>query len=174
MEVPPHPSSQTLCCVKPRLHAHLPPPNLFARREELRQRFPSKPWLDVLSKADLLEEELDEADRQLRGEAAPAVGAAAGAAAEEEQPTAVAVGAVQFAAALPDALRVSSTSGTGIEDLKLAMLQMIERHDLAAQLEGRPAWRDADAEVAAAAEGQQDEWDESVEREEEGQEDGDN
>ena len=107
----------------------------------------------------MLEEELDEADRQLREEAASAGGAAAVA----DQLTASAVGAVQFAAALPDALRVSSTSGTGIEELKVAMLQMIERHDLAAQLEGRPAWRDADVGVVAAAgEGQQEEWDESI------------
>ncbi len=32
------------------------------RRQQLRARFPDKLWLDVLSKADLLEEELDAAD----------------------------------------------------------------------------------------------------------------
>ena len=34
-------------------------------RRHLRERFPGKLWLDVLSKQDLLEEELDAADELL-------------------------------------------------------------------------------------------------------------
>lgn len=41
--------------------------------------------------------------------------------------------AEQFAAALPTALRVSSTSGHGVEQLKLGMLAMLEEHDLQQQ-----------------------------------------
>ena len=105
-------------------------------REELRQRFAGKPWVDVLSKADLLEEELDAADQLL---------AAAGAAgapgqqqqqqgqqpASQQQPPVC--DAVQFAAALPAALRVSSMSGEGVDALKLAMLQMLKQQPLGQQ-----------------------------------------
>lgn len=99
-------------------------------RQELRQRFPDKPWLDVLSKADLLEEELDEADQLMAT-------AAAGQGKQQQQAANAVLGshappsqhpvstAVQFAAALPAALRVSSTSGVGIAELKLGMLQML-------------------------------------------------
>lgn len=110
-------------------------------REELRQRFPGKPWVDVLSKADLLEEELDAAD-QLLG----AAGAAGTHTQQQQQVQQQQQGqqpasqqqppvsdAVQFAAALPAALRVSSTSGEGVDALKLAMLQMLEQQPLGQQ-----------------------------------------
>lgn len=134
------------------------------RREELQQRFAGKPWLDVLSKADLLEEELDEADRQLQqhveaqhaaAAAAPTAAAAQTAAASQcsgaaalppstplHQQVSTAVG---FAAAVPRALRVSSTSGVGIEDLKAAMLQLIEQQDLAGGAAGSTAAADEQA-----------------------------
>lgn len=110
-------------------------------REELRQRFPGKPWVDVLSKADLLEEELDAAD-QLLG----AAGAAGTHTQQQQQVQQQQQGqqpasqqqppvsdALQFAAALPAALRVSSTSGEGVDALKLAMLQMLEQQPLGQQ-----------------------------------------
>lgn len=99
--------------------------------------------MDVLSKADLLEEEFDEADRlraeqrqqqqaaqQQGGEASQ--GSAAGA--EQSMHTQQVSSAAQFAAALPGALRVSSTSGEGVEELKGAMLRMLEEQHSAAQL----------------------------------------
>lgn len=111
---------------------YCPPPTthcLLACREELRQRFPGKPWVDVLSKADLLEEELDEADRLLAQQQQQAAAAGQGQAPQQQQPH-TAPSAVQFAAALPGALRVSSMSGAGVGALKGAMLRMLEEHDL--------------------------------------------
>ncbi|KAL4425825.1 hypothetical protein ABPG75_009841 [Micractinium tetrahymenae] len=129
--------------------------NQWAIREELKQRFLSKPWVDVLSKADLLEEEFDEADRLLAsndpiqqqraqppaeqgaapishvaGRLADATGCDTIAAHQSQRQVS---SAVQFAAVLPHALRVSSTSGAGVEQLKLAMLAMLEQHDLQQQ-----------------------------------------
>ena len=153
---------------------------VLARREELKARFPDKPWVDVLSKADLLEEELFEADELLRRSAqqqqqqqqgAPQAGggqqeqqdqkgvaqkqhtAASSKYQQQEQvgndeqqgqPAAAAprhagqhaaqqhrvTTAAAFAAALPAALRVSSTSGEGIDSLKLSMLAMLEQYQL--------------------------------------------
>ena len=103
------------CCVPP-----------SCRRDELRQRFPGKPWVDVLSKADLLQEEFDAADGLLEA-----------ASQQQHERQQVAVGdAVQFAAALPTALRVSSSSGEGVDALKLAMLQMLEQQPLGQQQGG--------------------------------------
>ncbi len=113
-------------------------------REELKQRFPGKPWVDVLSKADLLQAEFDAADRL--AEAARAAGQQQAQQQEQEQqpqppsppqqqqPSVS--NAVQFAAALPAALRVSSTSGEGVDALKVAMLQMLEQQPLAQQQQG--------------------------------------
>ena len=141
-------------------------------RRSLRERFPGKLWLDVLSKADLLEEEFDAAGDV---DAATAHQAAEQAAGPDDPPpssngsasdgngsmaavrrsSATADGgqdnsdgsqlpmtagartvvwggtgagrsgandignAVQMAAALPHALRVSATSGFGVDDLKV-------------------------------------------------------
>jgi nucleolar GTP-binding protein len=101
-------------------------------RADLRARFAGKPWLDVLSKADLLEEEFDAADEAAGGAAAgePVFSGEAG-------PNVVAH-SVAFAAAVPSALRVSSLSGGGIDGLKAGMLRMLEEHDL--QQQGLEAW----------------------------------
>ncbi|KAL4859859.1 Nucleolar GTP-binding protein 1 [Chlorella vulgaris] len=125
--------------------------NQWHIREELRARFPGKPWVDAFSKADLLEEEFDEADvqraggqiarqqQQCTGAGGTGVGTSA-ARAEDGCPPArneageqPAVDAVQFAVRVPGALRVSSTSGSGVDDLKAAMLRMLEQHDLQRQ-----------------------------------------
>lgn len=101
-------------------------------REELQQRFPAKPWVDVLSKADLLGDEFDAADQVLQ---------AAGPASQqqhEQQPRLAVGNAVQFAAALPAALRVSSTSGEGLDALKGAMLKVLERQPLGQQQGAAP------------------------------------
>ena len=108
-------------------------PTLPRCRDELQRRFPTKPWVDVLSKADLLEEEFDEADRQRAQQAQHTQQEGATSAALHHQQQQEVGSAVQFAAALPGALRVSSTSGAGIDELKVAMLQMLEQHDLQQQ-----------------------------------------
>jgi nucleolar GTP-binding protein len=124
----------------------LPP----AFREELRARFPHKSWVDVLSKADMLGAAFAEADWQIRHQEQPvqrdaqpeqlpaqesqvAGGLAAAEASIKYGPTHQRyqrqqdeLDAVRFAAALPGAVRVSSTHGEGIGTLKQAMLRMLE------------------------------------------------
>lgn len=109
-------------------------------REELRRRFPGMPWVDVLSKADLLGEEFAAADWQAE-QASEAASQQQQQEEEAEQRQAeqqphsqqLEADAVQFAAALPAALRVSSTSGEGVDALKLAMLRMLEQQPLGQQ-----------------------------------------
>lgn len=92
----------------------------WAIRSDLKKKFPTKPWLDVFSKADLLEEEFDEVDERVgRGEG------------EVGEVT----DAIQFASALPTALRISSLTGYGIEELKSSMLEMLEQHELRVEQE---------------------------------------
>lgn len=103
----------------------------WAIRHDVHSMFPGKPWLDVFSKADLLEEELDEAQERL----------AAGATGPQSPGN-----AVELAMALPHALRVSSLTGDGMEELKesiLETMQQVQRQreaaaasTAAAQLEG--------------------------------------
>ena len=80
-------------------------------RKELKAKFPSKPWLDVFSKCDLLEEELDAADQRL------SQGEEAGPSGED---------AIRYAMAFKDALRISSLTGEGIDELKTSMMDMLE------------------------------------------------
>ena len=102
-------------------------------RQELRTRFPAKPWLDVMSKADLLVPVFAQADEQqggserddpfgLEAESSKAVldYGDTGLSGHES-------GAVQVAAALPEALRVSSVTSTGLQQLKTAMLDLLAR-----------------------------------------------
>jgi nucleolar GTP-binding protein len=107
----------------------------WAIREELRERFQGKPWLDVLSKADLLEEEFDEADN--RNKINDNTNA-------ENNNNVVINDAIDFAAAVPAAQRVSSLTGNGIDKLKESMLNMLEEYDLNTQ--GLEAWGDDDEE----------------------------
>lgn len=125
-----------------------PPPALDAPRAELKRRFPTKPWLDAFSKADLLEEELDEA-AQRRAEAAAACGGGGG-----DLAAAAVADAVDFARVLPGALPVSSLTGEGVEGLKAAMVAMLEEAELGgpsgtgAGVEGR--WAEAEAAAGVA------------------------
>lgn len=100
--------------------------NQWAIRKELLERFPGKPWIDVFSKTDLLEEEFDEADDRNRS------GTTNG--------TAEVATAVDFAAAVPGALRVSSLTGGGVDNLKEAMLGMLAEYKL--QSEGLEVWEE--------------------------------
>jgi GTPase Era involved in 16S rRNA processing len=86
----------------------------WAIRAELRARFPGKAWVDVLSKADLLQPVFEEADALAAGgRRFPAQ-------------TGVGPSAAEYASALPAAVRVSSISGDGIPALKDSMLAMLE------------------------------------------------
>lgn len=124
-------------------------------RQELKQRFPGKPWVDVLSKADLLEDVWQ------------AAAAAAGAAGLQPQPdqqpdqqqqvqagqeeaVAEVQDAVQFAAALPHAVRVSSVTEAGFRQLQEELVALLKSPAALAQLAAAAA---ADAEAAAAEEG---------------------
>lgn len=98
-------------------------------RSELRGAFPTKPWTDVLSKADLLEEEFDAADSLAQQPTPPthdgaegALGVFRGAPGTVE----AMAGAVQVAAMLPDAVRVSSMRGDGLDELQACILDMCE------------------------------------------------
>jgi len=113
-------------------------------RSYLKERFQEKPWIDVFSKSDLLEEELDEADslidrhRQKKLQQQHSTFALG-----EERDICVTrgpdvEGPVAFAAAVADAQRVSSLTGNGVEELKAAMLRMLEQHEL--RSEGLEAW----------------------------------
>lgn len=112
--------------------------NQWAIRKELLERFPGKPWIDVFSKADLLEEELDEADDIIRSRISSS--STDGTASISTSGTAEVATAVDFAAAVPGALRVSSLTGGGVDNLKESMLRMLAEYKL--QSQGLEAWED--------------------------------
>eukprot|EP00882_Tetradesmus_deserticola_P030021 GHRQ01033675.1.p1 GENE.GHRQ01033675.1~~GHRQ01033675.1.p1 ORF type:complete len:159 (+),score=91.91 GHRQ01033675.1:371-847(+) len=99
----------------------------WAIRRELRARFPAKPWLDVLSKSDLLQDVWQLAEQQQQqphpnsssSSGAGVLGGAAAAAADVQD-------AVQFAAALPGAVRVSSVTEQGLVQLQEGLVQMLQ------------------------------------------------
>lgn len=88
---------------------------LHTYRQELRARFLDKPWLDVLSKGDLLQEQFQQAD--------DAASASPQAILSSGHDTDVST-AVEWALAVPDALRVSSLTGEGVEELRAALEAM--------------------------------------------------
>eukprot|EP00892_Ulva_mutabilis_P010762 jgi/Ulvmu1/8058/UM004_0295.1 len=98
-------------------------------RRELLQRFPSKLWIDVITKIDLLEEEVDEA--KAMGQGAPPDFQAQPASAEQ---------AVQW---LPHAVKVSSVTEQGLDELKQAVLDLMAEENWAAQADAMIA-RDSD------------------------------
>lgn len=115
-------------------------------RQELKQRFPDKPWVDVLSKADVLQDVWREAaalqqQQQQQDEGQEDVAAAA----QAEQ--LVVQGAVQFAAALPDAVRVSSVTEEGFRQLQEELVVLLKSPAAVAQLAAAAA---ADVEAAEA------------------------
>lgn len=79
-------------------------------RQGLQKRFRDRLWLDVLTKADLLEDELKEGDRLL-GQVAGSVDPCAGPA--------------EMASSLPDAFRVSSITGEGLDRLKECIMSKL-------------------------------------------------
>ncbi|KAL4528330.1 hypothetical protein Ndes2437B_g00425 [Nannochloris sp. 'desiccata'] len=121
----------------------------WAIRTELRERFEGKPWLDVLSKADLLEEEFDEADDINSAKINSNI--------TRESTSGVNIvvhDAIDFAAAVPAAQRVSSLTGNGIDLLKESMLNMLEEYDLNSQ--GLEAWGDDEEEGPEEEDGEED------------------
>lgn len=112
-------------------------------RQELKQRFPDKPWVDVLSKADLLQDVWEEA-------------AAVVSASLQEIQQGLGAGsrvqtAVEFAAALSGAVRVSSVTEAGFRQLQEELIVLLKSRAALEQLAAAAA---ADAEAAAAEEGE--------------------
>ena len=135
-------------------------------RADLKARFPHKPWLDVLSKADLLQDVFAAADaeasnaaaacarqkqQQVPGSSAVNSPESAASACLDEHAASQSSGACrsgesasgmvqqvwreqtvwdakQVAMALPEALRVSSLTSTGLPELKTSMLTMLSDH----------------------------------------------
>lgn len=94
----------------------------WAIRAELKRRFPTKPWIDVLSKADMLGSEFKLADERLVKDAMNGN--------RQEEVVDVVRSAVDFASSVPDAVRVSSLTGEGIDLLKDTMMRMLSDHDM--------------------------------------------
>ncbi|KAG2422991.1 hypothetical protein HXX76_015662 [Chlamydomonas incerta] len=127
----------------------------WAIRSELRARFPEKPWIDVLSKSDMLEDVLAEADELIRqrGAAAEQSTSAAAAAAAPAAPAAAGAEALtpaELAARLPGALRISSLTHDGIPQLQLGIIRML-RQQAAQRAAAATAARQAAAEAEAEA-----------------------
>ena len=122
-------------------------------REELRARFPDKAWLDVLSKADLLQTVFAEADSRAvagstgeaskgheshlgqssRGRLSDAAGrghSVAGCAGDMD--------AQAVAVALPEAVRVSSMTSAGFAELKAGVISMLEGRVHAEHVQSQP------------------------------------
>ena len=87
-------------------------------REELLQRFPNKPWVDVFSKADVLQEQLSRADVLLQEGASERI-------LREVVEHGRDLEAAELACLIPQASRVSSLTGDGIDDLKEHMIAMM-------------------------------------------------
>lgn len=120
-------------------------------RQELKQRFPNKPWIDVLSKEDLLQDVWQEAaairqqHQQQQGGGQDGGGDGGDVAGSVQT-------AVQFAAALGDAVRVSSVTEEGFRQLQQELVVLLKSR---AALEQSAAAAAADAEAAAAEGGEQ-------------------
>jgi GTPase Era involved in 16S rRNA processing len=116
-------------------------------RQELKDRFPHKPWVDVLSKADLLEDVWQEAaavqqQQEQQEQQEQGRGDGEGIHDSEEVQT-----AVQFAAALPEAVKVSSLTEEGFRQLQEELVVLLKSEVAVAQLAAAAA---ADAAAAAA------------------------
>ena len=93
----------------------------LAIRDELKRQFPGKPWLDVLSKADLVREERlrresEDCDDGYRDSGADEVGLT---------PLAGEMSAMAYNA-LPGALRVSAVTEEGIDSLRAGIAGLVE------------------------------------------------
>lgn len=88
-------------------------------REELLTRFPEKPWIDVFSKSDILREQFIEADHLIK------TGAFETIAHDIEHDKKSKLEPAELACMIPNASRVSSMSGDGIDELKSQMLGMM-------------------------------------------------
>jgi GTPase Era involved in 16S rRNA processing len=116
-------------------------------RHELKQRFPDKPWVDVLSKADLLQDIWQEAgalQQQQQHKQQVQQGWAADAVTDVQD-------AVQFAAALPSAVRVSSVTEAGFRQLQEELVVLLKSPAAVAQLAAAAAADAAAAEAEAEA-----------------------
>ncbi|KAF6264314.1 P-loop containing nucleoside triphosphate hydrolase protein [Scenedesmus sp. NREL 46B-D3] len=122
----------------------------WAIRRELRARFPSKPWLDVLSKADLLQDEWQQVEQQQQDSSAGSSSSSCG---EVVAGTATAAAAdvqdaVHFAAVLPNAVRVSSVTEQGLVQLQEGLVHMLQSDAAASKAAARAALVQDDSSAA--------------------------
>lgn len=87
----------------------------------MKERFSGKAWVDVFSKADVLEDVFEEADAMFKQAASQQAQAASQPAEEVQDP-------VEVAVRLPGALRVSSLTKAGIRDLQGAIVDIFSVH----------------------------------------------
>ena len=102
-----------------------------AVRKELRTRFPRRPWLDVVSKADLAPdasalEKFVDAVKETEGPAAAAAVAAAAVSGAQDGEAEVPFSAAGLAA---DVLSVSAISGVGLGDAEARIYSMLHQVD---------------------------------------------
>lgn len=96
----------------------------WALRQELREKYGARiPWVDVLTKADLLTEEygIDEGRERLGG----GVAERSSDSLDENEPEVVST-AEELSAALPRAVKVSTPEGLGLDELKEAVMAAME------------------------------------------------
>lgn len=98
-------------------------------RQELRDRFPAKPWIDVLSKADLLQQVQQQAQQRQRdadssSEAAPGSRSSSDSSVQTAE---------QYAVALKDAVWVSSVTEEGLQQLQQQLVQLLQSPAAAAE-----------------------------------------
>ena len=86
-------------------------------REELKAKFGDKGWIDVFSKADMLVKEFEKADEIVDPTAHQKL--------VDDETQRSELSAIDLARLIPGALRVSSLTGDGVDDLKECMLSMI-------------------------------------------------
>ncbi|KAF8060507.1 nog-1 [Scenedesmus sp. PABB004] len=118
----------------------------WAIRAELRRRFPAKPWVDVLSKADMLGAVWAAADglqAQAAASGSSSSNGGGGSSGGSSQPGSEASSvlaappevqdAVEYATALPGAVRVSTLDEAGLPDLQRALVAMLASPEAAAK-----------------------------------------
>lgn len=110
---------------------------VFSRpfRQEVRQRYPEKAWVDVLSKGDLVQPILDAGAAlraKLQAEGSQQQGSTTGAADAAGDTVPTISSAEEIVARLPHALCVSSVTSAGIKELQKGIVGMFQEQARAA------------------------------------------
>lgn len=98
-------------------------------RQELKQRFPSKPWVDVLSKADLLQvvwQEVKQQQQQGQQQEQQHHSSHRDSSCSSSSSDGIVQHAVQYAAALQQAVRVSSVTEQGLQQLQQQLVELLQ------------------------------------------------